>query len=292
MGCGGSKDEKGKDGDMENQGDAPAPAPAAAAPAPAGGTGKNPDTHQVSKGDLEKDGNAWVSPELTSMMNDYFTRYDLDGSGTINQTEELKQLSTNLVVKLELDMDVATIDKYVADAGDMTVKNWKFDEFKDWYLEKFQPLKCWMPNDCSSSDEESETGHLRQGTYDLTMADGYVVPFKLRYADGDHSQLYKRTANDEKLGWDANGRTLGLFTVVGDFNHDGKTCHFTKSYDVDCDASTKEPIFEFEGKIVDHKNIEGTWKNTESDPNAKVVLDKLGLGDSGKFTMVKRKKDE
>merc|ERR1712072_1288083 len=115
-----------------------------------------------------EDGKFWVSPELEGMMNDYFTRYDLDGSGTINSTEELKQLCTNLVVKLELDMDVATIDKFVGEAGDMTQKNWKFDEFKDWYLDKFQPLRCWMPNDCSSSDEESPEKFVRGGTYDLS----------------------------------------------------------------------------------------------------------------------------
>merc|ERR1719502_2290075 len=114
MGCGGSKEKEGKKDEIENQGEVPAPAPA---PVP-GGSGKNPDKDvKITKSDVEKDGKPWVSPELTSMMSDYFTRYDLDGSGTINSTEELKQLCTNLVVKLELDMDVATIDKYVADAG-------------------------------------------------------------------------------------------------------------------------------------------------------------------------------
>jgi len=290
MGCGGSKEKEGKKDEIENQGDAPAPAPA---PAP-GGSGKNPDQDvKITKSDVEKDGKPWVSPELTSMMSDYFTRYDLDGSGTINSTEELKQLCTNLVVKLELDMDVATIDKYVADAGDMSQKNWKFEEFNDWYLDKFEPLKCWMPNDCSSSDEESDKAYLRQGTYDLTMSDDYVVPFKLRYEDGsDGAKLYERTVNDEKLGWGPDGRSLGLHTIRGEFDQAGKTCKFTKSYDVDCDASTKEPIFEFEGKMTDHKNISGTWKNIESDANAKVILGKLGLPDSGKFTMVKRKKDD
>merc|ERR1712072_617774 len=102
-----------------------------------------------------EDGKFWVSPELEGMMNDYFTRYDLDGSNTINSTDELKQLCTNLVVKLELDMDVQTIDKYVTSAGNLDGdKAWNFEQFKDWYLATFKPLECWQPNDCSSSDEE------------------------------------------------------------------------------------------------------------------------------------------
>jgi len=207
------------------------------------------------------EGNIWISDELKNMMRDYFTRYDLDGSGTINSAEELKQLCTNLVVKLELDMDVTTIDSHVSSACDMEDKdkgNWNFDKFLDWYLQKFEPLSCWQPHDQSSSDDECTDGaaHVRSGTYDLTMADGYTVPFKLRYSDGsDYGELFKRTANDERLGWKASGIPKGLYSVVGTFDQAGKTCKFTKSYDVDMDASTKEPVFEFDGTIASHKKM-------------------------------------
>merc|ERR1712139_525301 len=93
---------------------------------------------QEGKPETTDDGKPWVSEELRSMMHDYFTRYDLDGSGTINSSEELKQLCTNLVVKLELDMDVKTIDKFVGQAGDMEKECWTFDQFKDWFIATFK----------------------------------------------------------------------------------------------------------------------------------------------------------
>merc|ERR1719174_3122712 len=98
MGCGGSKDHP------PEPGDAPT-APADAAP-PGNASGEEWDKS------LE-----WMSNDLKTLMHDYFNRYDLDGSQTINSSEELKQLCTNLVVKLDLPMDVADIDRIVHSAG-------------------------------------------------------------------------------------------------------------------------------------------------------------------------------
>jgi len=294
MGCGPSKEKE----------TAQAPSAGGGAPAEREVSEKGRDEVKAERsvaatdmGKKDEDGKMWISDELKSMMNDYFTRYDLDGSGTINSAEELKQLCTNLVVKLELDMDVTTIDAHVSSAGNMEDKekgNWNFDTFLKWYLQMFEPLSCWQPQDQSSSDDECTDGaaHVRAGTYDLNMADGYTVPFKLRYSDDEHTTLFKRTANDERLGWNSKGIPNGLYSIVGTFDQAGKTCKLTKSYDVDMDASTKEPVFEFDGTIVSHKKIEGTWKNTEKDPRAIAMLKDLGLPESGKFTMDKRKKDE
>merc|ERR1711939_437865 len=99
MGCGGSKDHTPEPGDE---------APTAAADA----------TPTVNASGEEWDKSLdWMSNDLKTLMHDYFNRYDLDGSQTINSSEELKQLCTNLVVKLDLPMDVSDIDEKVASAG-------------------------------------------------------------------------------------------------------------------------------------------------------------------------------
>merc|ERR1712086_625355 len=114
MGCGGSKD--GKKEELA-EGGKPEAKPEESKPVAKSEEGKpaakpeegKPAAKQEAAKAAERE--AWMSEDLENMMNDYFTRYDLDGSGTINSNDELKQLCTNLVVKLELDMDVQTIDK-------------------------------------------------------------------------------------------------------------------------------------------------------------------------------------
>merc|ERR1712046_14550 len=100
MGCGGSKDKKGED-------DAPVAAkkepPKQAAP-------EKPKEEPKPVAPKEDKSLSWLSDDLKSLMADYFNRYDLDGSQSINSSEELKQLCTNLVVKLDLPMDVSDID--------------------------------------------------------------------------------------------------------------------------------------------------------------------------------------
>jgi len=299
MGCGGSsqKDKDEKAGNKET-GDQPTSAPAPAPSAKSSTKNDEMKAQQEGKPETMDDGKPWVSEELRSMMHDYFTRYDLDGSGTINSSEELKQLCTNLVVKLELDMDVKTIDKFVGQAGDMEKECWTFDQFKDWFIATFKPLTCWQPNDCSSSDEDDAegTGRLRSGTYALTMADTYTCPFKLRYAKaGEYTALYKRVAHDEKLGKAmVQGKevAVGLFQTQGTFDVPNKTLKLTKTYDVDLDASTKEPIFEFDGKWTSCTKFEGSWKNVETDEAAQAILTRLELPNEGTFTAVKNAKTD
>merc|ERR1711988_676356 len=132
MGCGGSKDEK------------EGPKPVKPVEKPANDNPKDESKPAAAPANT-KAPKPWTGEDLTSMMNDYFTRYDLDGSGTINTTEELKQLCTNLVVKLELDMDVAGIDDRVTSAGDMDVQAWGLEKFQQWYLETFEPPRAGSP---------------------------------------------------------------------------------------------------------------------------------------------------
>ena len=74
----------------------------------------------------------------------------MDGSQTINSSEELKQLCTNLVVKLDLPMDVADIDRVVGSAGAFeddaveggakpekgTRNEWNLETFVTWFVAK------------------------------------------------------------------------------------------------------------------------------------------------------------
>jgi hypothetical protein len=60
---------------------------------------------------------SWASADLSSVFHDFTNRYDLDGSQTINSSEELKQLCINLVIKLDLPLDVYDCDQRVMMAG-------------------------------------------------------------------------------------------------------------------------------------------------------------------------------
>jgi len=331
QGCGGSKD--GKDGKKEeHEDDVPKPAakPEEEKPAvkpeegkPAAKPEAEPEAKPAAKPEAASaaEREPWLSDDLESMMNDYFTRYDLDGSGTINSNDELKQLCTNLVVKLELDMDVQTIDKKVNGAGDMEKLCWNFQTFKKWFVskEEFAASPFWIANDCSDSDDAPENemaGFMKTGTYKVTMkSDGHddvVFEFKLRYKDADKEEdekdLLSRTYCDEALGsrvmTEDEKKSVnkehrdkkvpyGLHTVSGKVNNKEKTIHFEKSYDVDRDTSTKEPHFVFSGKQGEnHTKAAGTWKDTETDPAAQKIRDILKVGTSGTFTIVKNKKED
>jgi len=288
MGCGGSKDEKEK----------PTTTEAPKQPAAAKKTAETKPAEAVEQ-------KPWHSDELKATMNDYFTRYDLDGSGTINSMEELKQLCTNLVVKLELDMDVASIDTKVEKARNLVEKDdgksFVFEAFKDWFIPEFEAPSNWKVGDQSDSDDEPTDGGawLRCGTYDMTMFDDGGAklcewPFKLRLADGSSTELLNRVSNDESLGLTASGAHAGLHNIAGSIDNTKKTISIKKSYDVDMNKATKEPIFMFNGEMDGvHTKVKGTWKDEETDPAADAVRSKLGItSKSGSFTMVKKVKNE
>jgi len=72
------------------------------------------------------------------IISQYFRRYDLDESGTINTYEELQQLCTNLSVRMELSWTVGDIDAKVTSAGNMEENNWDLDNFVDWFAQEFE----------------------------------------------------------------------------------------------------------------------------------------------------------
>jgi hypothetical protein len=76
--------------------------------------------------------------ENRKIIQQYFRRYDLDESGTINSSEELQQLCTNLSVRLELRFTVSDIDAKVTSAGNMEENNWDIDTFIEWFSKEFE----------------------------------------------------------------------------------------------------------------------------------------------------------
>jgi hypothetical protein len=268
MGCGGSKD---KQEDAGKGGPAPDPVEkkegaadgGQAQPAPAEATEKHPSKKNVFE--------AHMSDDLNSMMNDYFNRYDLDGSQTINSVDELKQLCTNLVVKLDLDMDVGQIDEKVSAAGDMTKKNWKYDEKNDdgecfalWFVETFQINRDWKEGDESSDEAEPTEDHpIRHGTYEgeLTDETGEIkytgqgskerptlFRIRIRYEEG--LKLMPRMGCDH----------AGYFRHEGEVQADGSLTYI-REYDVDNNPETIEPKIVLMGMHDKKGRIEGTWVN-------------------------------
>jgi len=129
----------------------------------------------------------WASDNCNALLDDYFDSYDLDGCGTINSTEQLKQLCTNLVVKLDLDMDVADIDEMVQSAGGFVddrpygENNWDTHMFKAWFLssisryEDVVRVQQWMVGNTldyavrEDDVDTNETGPFWQGIYTGTI---------------------------------------------------------------------------------------------------------------------------
>jgi hypothetical protein len=182
MGCTGSKDKK-KDAPAE---DAPkADTEKTAKPdAPKEATKDAPAKEAAPEKDRASKMEDWMSNELKDLMEDYFNRYDLDGSQSINTAEELKQLCTNLVVKLDLEMDVKDIDDVVVKAGHFAdddpdkikdqpkgvpLNEWKVQDFIKWFTnpDNFKVPKDWQPGDESDEDDDikQESAPFPTGTY-------------------------------------------------------------------------------------------------------------------------------
>jgi len=75
---------------------------------------------------------------LDQLIIEFFHRYDLDESGTINSNEELRQLSTNLSFKLRLSLRGDEIDSLVKSAGELDYDNeWQVEDFGEWFKVTF-----------------------------------------------------------------------------------------------------------------------------------------------------------
>ena len=74
--------------------------------------------------------------DLDATIETYFTRYDLDASGTLNTVDEARQLLTNLVFKLELKCGHQDIEDLISEMdiqdGDPNCK-WDLSTFTAWF---------------------------------------------------------------------------------------------------------------------------------------------------------------
>jgi len=318
MGCAPSKDKP----EAKGEESAPAEKPIAAAPAKATAAAA-PAAASAARKDGSHD---FLSEDLKALMSDYFNRYDLDGSKTINSSEELKQLCTNLVVKLDLDMDVSDIDKVVGGAGafaddqnspDGEGNNWSLQEFTSWFCAKghFDVNRSWQAGDMSDEEEEpSDDKPFLTGTYIGKLEGGgkkyqqtkhvggkidaktkELVGFEIK--DTDEFTFVIRPDPDkegslmERPGCDS----CGMFNTSGSI--DGKAITMIIEYfDLDNDSSTPEPKLVLKGEwcgAEDKYTIKGTWSN-ENAEKAGEQMKYLGLEgvQDGTFELTKRIRDE
>lgn len=314
MGCAPSKKDKPEDAAPDEKPVAAAPenkADKAAAAAP--------------KKEERKDKSAdFLSKDLQALMSDYFNRYDLDGSKTINSSEELKQLCTNLVVKLDLDMDVSDIDNVVGaagkfqddDGGAESDNNWSLDDFIKWFTTPghFEVNKAWLVGDQSEEDDEpSAENPFIEGTYqgEITSDDGskkytQVVKTggKLKNGEMTGQQIedkkefsYFLRKDKDKPGTlkerDGCDR-CGDYTTTGSFDGDSITINIAYA-DLDNDSSTSEPKLVLVGKwcgAEDKMSFSGTWTNENKEASTQMKYLGLEGVDSGKFKLTKRVRDD
>ena len=81
---------------------------------------------------------------VSEVLNNLFDRYDLDGSGDINSTEELRQLTHNMIYKLRKQgFQLADLKSQLVvdlcDAQGLSLENrWEKDKFEAWFVEHFK----------------------------------------------------------------------------------------------------------------------------------------------------------
>lgn len=94
------------------------------------------------KGSRKKNDTEVVEPDMELDMDTirrYFKRYDLDGSGTINNEEELSQLSMNLLVAFDMPLGLATLDGAVQEkVPSLASDPMDVDAFRKWFILSFR----------------------------------------------------------------------------------------------------------------------------------------------------------
>jgi len=330
MGCGGSKDKPGAE-DAAKEKPVKADDTKAAAPVDKPVQEQPKEEPKSTERQAHEGEHGFMSEDLKALMSDYFNRYDLDGSQSINSCEELKQLCTNLVVKLDLDKDVADIDKIVMDAGpfeddpDLKGKskdqcnNWKLEEFQKWFIAPghFDVKGDWSKHDQSDEDEDATAERpFLNGTYVGTIEGGdkkytrkirkggRINPATSQLEDWkdelSHEFIFKITRDKddenkliERPGCDSVGMHVTKGTIEGD------TIKITIDYDIDGNSETKEARLVLEGKWCgldqnQGNDIAGTWKNIEEDSAAQESLKLIGLEgvNEGTFKFSKRIRED
>ena len=284
--------------------EAPAPAPAEQTPTLLGGW------HILSKDWTASTSEPWATDHVTTVINDYMNRYDLDGSTTYNSYEELRQLSINLVIKFDLDIEIDDADSLVHSAGNMEELCWDFNTTRLWFMKTFKPNRFWLQGDCSDSDEDSY-GFLGEGTYKVRLSsdpftDGRTFAdvefeFRVRFEQTlnlhrrefavpsrDECKLFTRQYNDEALGYhNTTSEPYGLYEMRGSVNNSHNSIHFEKVYQYD----KSWPKFVFDGqKDGIDTHVKGSW--ICEGEHCETFCERRQVGVSGTFTMIKNPRCE
>ena len=73
--------------------------------------------------------------DLDSAIETLFQRYDLDMSNTIHSIEELRQLSVNVVSRLDLDVSLTQLDSALERASvQMENQAFTMETYKEWVV--------------------------------------------------------------------------------------------------------------------------------------------------------------
>ena len=84
---------------------------------------------------------------LSEQLHDFFDRYDYDKSGTINNSDEMQQLCTNIIFKLKIMIAPDDADKRIGSAGDQesfSADPWPFEKFEEWFRENFKKVTATL----------------------------------------------------------------------------------------------------------------------------------------------------
>lgn len=130
-----------------------------------------------------------LSAELADCKQTMFDRYDIDRSGTLNSAKELRQLCTNLCIKLQLTIKVETIEEWCQEAGEMEKNCWEVDQFESWFKNTFiQRL--------SQPDPESEANAANAANAAAITEDASTEEKKRKWELHDYE-----LENDEEYCW-------------------------------------------------------------------------------------------
>merc|ERR1712086_1244105 len=124
---------------------------AAVIEANAGAVVDNPAAHAIQADMKKANGPSELqdlSPALLAEMKNKFERYDLDGSNTINSSDELQQLMVNLYFAISAQgaesITPDVISDRVKDAGDMEANCWTFNQWASWLKSSFPEIARWQ----------------------------------------------------------------------------------------------------------------------------------------------------
>jgi len=236
-----------------------------------------------------------------------FNRYDIDGSKTINNLQELTQLTTNLIVKLDLDIPISVINQQITAAaesfGDGDFQGFDEKSFTEWFISpvhfpQMKDAKVWEKTDVEAETEQGAvapfivgnyTGKLwsegnRENVFTTTFGVGEKAMTDTGFTVEVQSVEWPSSGASAPFDWDAEeykGKPVCLTARQGADNvgyyrseawvqKDG-SIQYTRGYDIDFDESAKEPKLVLQGKVSrDGKKLEGTWKD-ENDPEGKLL---------------------